>query len=668
MSEKEKENRDFSEEEFEKEEFEKETTGDWETWDESAETADDWEEELTAEEPEEPAAEEAAEEPEEPATEEPTPEEPESDEEPEPDDAFENFDDEEYRGFEAEMEPDEPEDPKDHRRLWITLGAIAAAVVVAYLGVGIYFHYHFQPNSVVNGIACEYMTVEQLEDAITAQVHDYQLTIVERDDVEEVLLGADFDLHPVYDDTLTNLLHDQGMLRWPASFFRDSSYDPGEAVDWNEEEFSDALAALSCTNTARMVDPEDAKIEFSEEEDAFVVVPAVYGTHLQMAVFDEVITEAVSTLSATVNLVDTGCYEEPNVTEESTEMNDACEEMNLLIAPTITYDMLDIGEVPITKEEMSHWVTLSDTYEVSYSDEAIAAFVADFADQYDTRGKDHSLHTTWGLDVTVSTGTYGWQLDQEGEAAAIRADLEAGEDVTREPTWSRTAHSHGENDYGDTYVEINLTRQHLYFYKDGALVVDSDFVSGKMTTSRVTPDGIYFVNYKERDAVLKGEDYESPVSYWMPFNGGVGMHDATWRGSFGGSIYINSGSHGCINLPFSVAKTIFEHIDVGDCVFVYWEPNTKGAVSADPPKTTTNSSSDTSDQSSEEKTDSAEEKSTKSTTTDKKDTGSSKSGSGGSSSGSGSSGGGSSGGGSSGSGSSGSGSSGGDSGEDSEPE
>lgn len=91
-------------------------------------------------------------------------------------------------------------------------------------------------------------------------------------------------------------------------------------------------------------------------------------------------------------------------------------------------------------------------------------------------------------------------------------------------------------------------------------MVESDFVSGNLAKGWGTPAGSYPLAYKQKNAVLKGENYRTPVNYWMPFNNGIGMHDAKWRSSFGGAIYKTSGSHGCINLPPSVAKTIFDNI------------------------------------------------------------------------------------------------------------
>ena len=108
--------------------------------------------------------------------------------------------------------------------------------------------------------------------------------------------------------------------------------------------------------------------------------------------------------------------------------------------------------------------------------------------------------------------------------------------------------------------------------------MDTDFVSGTYYESgRRTPSGSYALMYKQKDQVLRGTrqpdgtyEYESPVKYWMPFNGGIGFHDASWRGSFGGSIYLYSGSHGCINLPTSAAATLYENIEAGGPVLCFY--------------------------------------------------------------------------------------------------
>ena len=191
--------------------------------------------------------------------------------------------------------------------------------------------------------------------------------------------------------------------------------------------------------------------------------------------------------------------------------------------------------------------------------------------------------------MTISRGHYGWKISQAAETAAVLSIIKNGEQQTREPEYSQKAASRGANDYGSTYVEINLTAQHLYFYKNGELLVETDFVSGNESRGWATPGGAYPLTYKQRNATLRGEGYATPVSYWMPFNGGIGLHDASWRGSFGGTIYKTGGSHGCINLPPKAAKTIFENISQGDPVLCYHLAGTesKKTAPAEKPAATT---------------------------------------------------------------------------------
>ena len=139
-------------------------------------------------------------------------------------------------------------------------------------------------------------------------------------------------------------------------------------------------------------------------------------------------------------------------------------------------------------------------------------------------------------------------------------------------------HSMTGDDIGNTYVEVDLGNQHLWYYKEGTLIMDTDFVSGTYTVSdRRTPSGTYSLMYKQKDQVLRGTrradgtyEYESPVKYWMPFVYGQGLHDASWQSAFGGNRYkTGHGSHGCINLPEDQAALIYNTIDGGYPIIIY---------------------------------------------------------------------------------------------------
>lgn len=466
------------------------------------------------------------------------------------------------------------------RKKWILI-FIIAAVAVIYLGISFFYIKHFLPKTTINGISCSGKTVEQLEDMIRGDVEKYELTLQERGGNTETLRGADFSLKAEFDDTLSNILHEQHTFAWPAALLKGNSYEQDQMVSYDEAALTEQVNQLTCMDQDQMTQSEDAKPVYSEAKHKFEIQPAVYGTYIDNGAFQEKIKDAVNGLQAEIDLEKAGCYTDPVYTEDSQETKDACDKMNQMASTKITYDMIDIDSIEIGEDEIAKWLTTDADMNVTFDDDALSKYVSDFANKYNTLYKKHTLKTSWGSSVEITKGSYGWRLDQEKERNQLKADVEAMKDVKRQPEYSRTAKSHTANDYGNTYVEINLTAQHLYFYKDGKKIIDTDFVSGNVAKGTATPVGIYPVTYTQKDATLRGTNYETPVSFWMPFNGGVGMHDATWRSKFGGTIYKTNGSHGCINLPYSAAQTIFQNLKKGDPVLVYELPGTERSTSVD---------------------------------------------------------------------------------------
>ena len=129
--------------------------------------------------------------------------------------------------------------------------------------------------------------------------------------------------------------------------------------------------------------------------------------------------------------------------------------------------------------------------------------------------------------------------------------------------------SHENQGIGYTYVEICISQQRMWCYQDGNVIVDTPVVTGNPNKGNATPSGgVWAIDAKKRDAVLTGEGYTAPVSYWMPFNGNVGIHDME-RYAFGGTIYLSNGSHGCINTPYDQAEIIYNTVSIGTPVIVY---------------------------------------------------------------------------------------------------
>ena len=239
-----------------------------------------------------------------------------------------------------------------------------------------------------------------------------------------------------------------------------------------------------------------------------------------------------------------------------------------LAGVTITYQFGDQSEV-LDSDRILSWLKEQEDGNVAIDEQQAKAFVKELAEKYDTAYTTRTFHTTGGRDIQIAQGDYGWRIDQEAETKHLLELLAAKQSATCEPIYAQTAAVHAKNDWGTTYVEVSLTDQYLWLYKDGHCILESYFVSGNPTRGHATPKGIYGLTYKTRDATLSGEGYDSKVKYWMPFNRNVGLHDAPWRKTFGGQIYRNNGSHGCINLPPANAAKIYENVDKNTPVIVY---------------------------------------------------------------------------------------------------
>lgn len=233
--------------------------------------------------------------------------------------------------------------------------------------------------------------------------------------------------------------------------------------------------------------------------------------------------------------------------------------------------------VLLEAEDVIDWVRYWPDGHWDIDDEKIADFIAGLCQRFDTWDNYKILETTPGIGIPsrkiqVAAGAYGWRVDRQTETQEISEMLRTNQTNLHELHFSSEAAEWGEpyEDYGDSYIEIDLTRQRLWLYLDGKRELSSDIVSGLMNTDRQTPGGAYAIYYKQSPAVLTGPDYSSPVSYWMPFNGGIGLHDATWQSSFGGDACYYRGSHGCINLPLDVAGQIYEMVETGFPVLCYY--------------------------------------------------------------------------------------------------
>ena len=125
-------------------------------------------------------------------------------------------------------------------------------------------------------------------------------------------------------------------------------------------------------------------------------------------------------------------------------------------------------------------------------------------------------------------------------------------------------------------IVVDISDQMLYYFKGDKNLLTAQVVTG-MKSKHDTPLGNYtlYVGDKETNRYLRGYNddgskYNAYVNYWMPFNGGVGFHDATWRGSaeFNKTQYKSDGSHGCVNMKLNDAKVLYTNTTSNTAVTV----------------------------------------------------------------------------------------------------
>lgn len=475
------------------------------------------------------------------------------------------------------------------RILPVVIGVLLAATATAAGAAG-FFYIHeteryeeaFLPNTRINGIDASGKTVEQVRAELEKGMLGYTLQITGRNSLRENITGEEIGLHAEFDGSLEKILEGQEPGEWVSRLKSGDTHEISTMLAFDEELLAQKIDSLKCLEPERMEASEDARIsEYDSEIMGYTIIPETQGTVVDRDVLLQAAGEAVRSLTPQLSLREAGCYKEAAVKADDEGLLALAAELNTYTGAVVTHVFGNRKEV-LDGDEIHKWLSVENG-EVILNEASVSDYVKSLAEKYNTAYKAKSLKTTYGPSVTISGGNYGWRIDQKKETEAVLAVIRAGEQQTREPEYSQTAASHGENDYGSTYVEINLTAQHLYFYKEGRLVTESDFVSGNASRGWSTPAGAYPLTYKQRNAVLKGENYRTPVSYWMPFNGGIGMHDANWRGSFGGSIYKTNGSHGCINLPPAIAQTIYENISAGTPVLCYHLDGTESGKTSTPP-------------------------------------------------------------------------------------
>ncbi|MCD7906231.1 MAG: L,D-transpeptidase/peptidoglycan binding protein [Clostridium sp.] len=433
----------------------------------------------------------------------------------------------------------------------------------------------FVPGTSINGLGIGGMTVEQAKSSIEGFYDSsYQLEIKKKDGTKEYIKGAEIGYKVTLPAGLDEILAQQnatGRVSGPAA---DNSHTMAMTAVYDAQALDAKIAALPCLSGSGIVETRDARISDYAAETEFTIIPEVEGNNLDPERTAAAIRETVAAGAKELDLTAAGLYHQIQVRANDAGLQALRDTMNRYRGMSVTYQFGEASEV-LDGGTICSWLSVGADGQVNVDAAGVTGFVQALAAKYDTAGTERTFHTADGRDVQL-TGPYGWKLDQAAEIQALTDLLKSTDSQTREPVFAQTAAGRAEPEWGSTYVEIDLTNQHVYMTKDGEVVWDAPCVTGNVSKNYTTPPGIYSLTYKEEDRILRGPkkadgsyEYESHVDFWMPFNGGIGLHDANWRGSFGGAIFQTSGSHGCVNLPPDRAKILYGLVEKGMPVICY---------------------------------------------------------------------------------------------------
>lgn len=438
--------------------------------------------------------------------------------------------------------------------------------LIYFVGVW-YFGDRFCPNTYVDEQDVSFKNIETVEDMVKSQADHYALDIKTIDNRDQKISSKDIDLTFKVNDIVREMKEKQGSFNWFIDMFVRTDLHATPEIHYDEDKLKEVLFNLPIFSKDSSVMPADAFIDVKDNK--FYIVNEIEGNVIKRKKMLQSVRNHILNNETQIDIDSEGLYKKPKIYRDDEIITKPMQTLTKYNTSIIHYEIEGANEV-VDPTVFSSWVVIDkNNGNVSIDKEKTAAFVQALARKYDTWSLNREFKTTAGNTINVKGGSYGWLIERSAETDQLIADIEAGQEITREPKYRYKAKARVPNDIGNTYVEVDISKQRMWFYKDGKLIVETPVVTGRPTPSRHTPLGVYPLNYKTKNAVLRGQGYSSPVKLWMPFNNNIGIHDASWRANFGGQIYKTGGSHGCVNTPYAAVKQIYDNIEKGDPIVVY---------------------------------------------------------------------------------------------------
>lgn len=461
--------------------------------------------------------------------------------------------------------------------LLVTLVVILAAAGILY-GTGVLAAPVFPIGTKVSGVSVSEQSAKEAGETLQQAAEDYKLTVrfaqnTRTFSAKELGLTVD-------EDALKRLVKVMQQGQNAASAAEDA-----QTVFTCETDLKEEMQDLPERTAHADKATQDAVLTYDKKARKYVIQEEQVGGTIDTQALAEAVQTAAEQLQPELDAVGAGLYGGETVRRSDDEkLNQALEQANQMLKTDVTYtfevERKNVyGEEQLNKSAIQKWLTVSeDGKRVQIDEDKVEDYVNEVARIYSVKEPTTAQFvTTSGDHVEVEAPITDESVDTQALKKDILNAIQEGATGQRKAPYRQTrTGEQGTTDLGGTYVEVDLDKQHLYLYVNGKKKAEGDICSGSVADGCATPAGLYTIKTKDYDRYLVGVGYRDWVHCFMSFNGGIGLHDSTWREAdeYGGDVYLESGSHGCINMPLELVKTVDEYIDVGDYVILYGgQPN-----------------------------------------------------------------------------------------------
>lgn len=460
------------------------------------------------------------------------------------------------------------------KHIMIILGITLVSLMATYVGLAVYYHNAFPYGTWINGIYCTGRSIQEVNDDLTGQFSYDGVVVEDKDGNRYQITAEDISYQFDFKRALEIYQKQQNPWMWIDSLFGRQRVELAPVVSYDSKAFDACFEALPFSQERRA--DKDRRVEIIRTSQGFELVNERTDV-LYLEEAKGVVLSAIENSRSEVSLKAEGCYHDLELTAQMQEAMNIWEELESFQQCGIVYRMGE-EEIPVDASVVCDWIAIDDngcflldeSGGLQLKENAIQEFVQTLAAKYDTVGASRQFLSTRGDIVTVEGGLYGNKIDQDAETAYLQKAFETKRNEVHEPAYLQEAWKQGSEDIGSTYIEVDMTEQKMYYYVDGVLTIETPIVTGNTSRKMGTPSGVNYVYAKQKNRILRGRDYATHVDFWMPVKGNIGIHDASWRGKFGGTIYQTNGSHGCINTPRAAMEQLFEMAEVGTPVVMFY--------------------------------------------------------------------------------------------------